>query len=594
MYNEFLEDKKYKSSSSLFLRSIQLIGKRKYKFILGIILLTLIISLDLVPGFLFRYIINLIDNPTNVEYAKKMVIIMISTVATLVFFGCFIFYYEKILMQKLGQEIILDLRNDLYRHVLSLSHDKLNQFPVGKLVNRVCNDTNSVSSLYTDVFVNLVVNILMIIVSTILLAITSWKLTLIIYVIVLLLFCLAFIFKHFSRKQYNKTKTAISELNGFLAENLSGVKITQIFNQEDKKNKEFQAKTRYLRNSHFKEIYLFGVFRPLIYFVSSLGTITLLMVSIFLTESNEITVGEMVSFYLLMGHLFNPILWITEQFNMIQDSLSSIGKIESLYEVKPTINDVENPISDIKLNFDIEFKNVWFSYDDKNWILKNVSFKVNKGETCAFIGATGSGKTTILNLIVHNYEPQKGEILIDGIDIKKIKIDTLRSQIGQMLQDVFLFNDTIKNNITLQNPNVTEKDMIDSCKYVGVDHLIDSLDGKYEYKVLERGNNFSSGERQLLSFARTLCSKPRLLILDEATANIDSETEQIVQKSLKKMMKDHTMLIVAHRLSTIQHSDKIIVLSKGEIVEIGNHQELLKLKNHYYNLYMIQKDKNLK
>ena len=304
-----------------------------------------------------------------------------------------------------------------------------------------------------------------------------------------------------------------------------------------------------------------------------------------------LSVGLFISFYIYVGQFFEPIQQISEQFNALQNGFSSAEKIFDVLDTKPDIVDDVDAINLKKFDGQIEFKNVWFSYIEGEWILKDVSFKVNPNETVAFVGATGSGKTTILQLIVRNYDIQKGQILIDGIDIKTIKRSSLRKFVGQMLQDVFLFSGTIRDNITLGNPDITDEDIKRASNYVGLDYILNKLPDGLDHVVKERGNNFSSGERQLISFARAVVYNPSLMILDEATANIDSETETIIQESLNKMMNISTMLIVAHRLSTIQHSDRIIVMSKGEIVESGKHQELLKQNGLYYNLYQLQYDK---
>ena len=295
-----------------------------------------------------------------------------------------------------------------------------------------------------------------------------------------------------------------------------------------------------------------------------------------------------VTFYMYISKFFNPIQSLAEQFNWLQSAFASAEKIFTIFDMKPVVVDSEDAIELDKVDGNIEFKNVWFAYNDEEWILRDVSFKVDAGQTVAFVGSTGSGKTTILSLLCRNYDIQKGQILIDGIDIKKIKISSLRKHFGQMLQDVFLFSGTIRSNIVLREDKYTDDEILEACRYVNANHFIDKLPNGLDEEVRERGNNFSAGQRQLLSFARTIIHKPEVMILDEATANIDTETELLIQDSLEKMMNIGTMLMVAHRLSTIQHADNIIVLSKGRIIEQGSHFELLEQKGRYYGLYMLQ------
>jgi ATP-binding cassette subfamily B protein len=321
-----------------------------------------------------------------------------------------------------------------------------------------------------------------------------------------------------------------------------------------------------------------------------IGTLIVLYVGYQEVVAGVITAGILFSYYTYVGDFFQPVQQLAEEFNILQNAFASAEKIFDVLDTKPMIIDEDDAIELESFSGNIEFKDVWFKYIEDEWVLKGISFKVNPGDTVAFVGATGSGKTTILSLIVRNYEIQKGQILIDGIDIKRIKRSSLRKHIGQMLQDVFLFSGTIKDNITLKDDSIHDEEVVSASEYVGANTFIDRLPDSYAHVVLERGNNFSSGQRQLISFARALVYKPSLMILDEATANIDSETEELIQESLEKMMNISTMLIVAHRLSTIQHSDKIIVMQKGEIKEEGSHQELLKQKGLYYNLYRLQYD----
>ena len=402
------------------------------------------------------------------------------------------------------------------------------------------------------------------------------------------------IFRKFSRMSYRKIKDGTTGVNTFLSENLSGMKIIQIFNREERKKEEFDKKNAALAKARLSEIFVFGIFRPTVYmlYVSSVLCLMYLGSKGFLEHSSflgqQITAPVIVAFYMYISKFFNPIQSLAEQFNFLQSAFASAEKIFTITDIVPEVKDEDDAIELEKVKGEIEFRNVWFSYVENEWVLKDVSFKVAAGETVAFVGATGSGKTTILSLICRNYDIQKGEILLDGINIRHIKKSSLRKHFGQMLQDVFLFSGTIRSNIVLREAGFTDEQVKEACKYVNADKFIDKLPSGLDEEVRERGNNFSAGQRQLLSFARTIIHRPEVMILDEATANIDTETEVLIQDSLEKMMNIGTMLIVAHRLSTIRTADKIIVINKGVIEEEGSHEELLAQKGRYYALYAMQ------
>ena len=427
----------------------------------------------------------------------------------------------------------------------------------------------------------------------------NYVLTLMVLCFVPFLVLFTVIFRKFTRKVYRKVKDGTTDINTYLSENLSGIKITQIFNREERKKQEFFEKSLKLRRAKQSQIFVFGVFRPMVYmlYISSVLCLLWLGAKGYIEDreflGQAITSGTVVTFYMFISKFFNPIQTLAEQFNVLQSAFASAEKIFTVFDMQPEITDEPDAIELSEMRGDIEFKNVWFAYNEGEWVLRDVSFSVKAGQTVAFVGSTGSGKTTILSLICRNYDIQKGQILIDGIDIKKIKISSLRRHFGQMLQDVFLFSGTIRSNIVLSEDSFTEDEILAACKYVNADKFIEKLEGGLDEIVRERGNNFSAGQRQLLSFARTVLHKPSVMILDEATANIDTETELLIQDSLEKMKNIGTMLIVAHRLSTIQHADNIILLSHGEIREQGSHQELLAKKGGYYKLYTLQYNKQL-
>lgn len=498
-------------------------------------------------------------------------------------------YFESMILQKAGQKIIYNLRMEVFEHIENMSLDQLNDMPVGSLVTRVCSYTTSMSDLFTNVLVNVIRNVLTIVVVYVVMFTISYRLSFVLLGIVILVFIISFVFSRVISKIFRKERRYISDLNTYLNENISGMKLIQIFNQEINKSEEFSKKNEDLRKARYKVVLAFGIYRPLITFIYFVA----IALTFYFGIEFGLNSGEIVAFYLLLSRFFNPVQNLADQLNNIQKALTASERLFNLLDVEPKVVDAIDAIEINEFKGKIEFRNVYFAYKDEDWILKNVSFVINPKETCAFVGATGAGKTTILSLIVRNYEIQKGQILIDDIDIKKIKVTSLRKAIGQMLQDVFLFSGTIRTNITLyDDEKYSDEEIIKVCDYVNASSFINKLDKGLDEYVIERGENFSSGQRQLLSFARTVLAKPQILILDEATANIDTETETLIQESLAKIKNIGTMLIVAHRLSTIQHSDQIIVLNNGEIVEKGTHQELLKHKGLYYKLYELQFNNN--
>ena len=503
-------------------------------------------------------------------------------------------YLQAVILQKVGQRIISDLREDLFTHIESLSHEQLNEIPVGKLVTRVTNDTNAISMMFTNLLVNLTKNAFVILGILAAMLCLNYQLTLMVLCFVPFIVIFTVIFRKFSRRAYRKVKDATTDINTYLSENLSGIKVTQIFGREDEKMAQFRAKSQTLAKATQEQIFVFGVFRPLVYmlYISSilclfyLGGMGHLTGASFLGQT--ISSGTIVTFYMYISKFFTPIQNLAEQFNWLQSAFASAEKVFSIMDIRPKMVDAPDAIELDEVKGEIEFRDVWFSYIPGEWVLQGVSFHVQPRQTVAFVGSTGSGKSTILSLICRNYEFQKGEILIDGIDIRKIKISSLRRHFGQMLQDVFLFSGTIRSNIVLREEGIPDSEILRVCQYVNADKFISKLDHGLDEEVRERGNNFSAGQRQLLSFARTILHKPSVMILDEATANIDTETELLIQDSLEKMRSVGTMLIVAHRLSTIQHADNIIVLSQGKILEQGTHQQLLARHGRYYQLYTLQ------
>ena len=565
----------------LLKRTMKYVKPELLSFILAFILLLANVALDI---YLPLIIENITDNITSNVIDLNKIINMAVLYFIIALANMTSLYFESMILQRAGQRIIYNLRVDIFTHIENMSQHQFDEMPVGSLVTRVASYTQSMSDFFTGVIVRVLKNILVITGVIGIMFYLSWKLTLIMLIPVFIVGVSSFIFSKVVSKRFRNERRALSDLNTYLNENLSGMKITQIFNQEDYKEKQFIEKNEYLRKSIFSSITCFAIYRPFITIVY----ITTVAVVFYLGFEYAMTAGQLVAYYMYLSKFFNPIQELADQLNTIQKALTASERLFNLMDVLPEVRDKEDAIDIDHFEGKIEFKNVWFAYKDEDWILRDVSFVINPKETCAFVGATGAGKTTILGLIVRNYEIQKGQILIDDIDITKIKIKSLRRAIGQMLQDVFLFSGTIRDNITLNDTSYTDEEILTTCKYVNADSFISKLPKGLDDEIIERGENFSQGQRQLLSFARTVLYKPQILILDEATANIDTETEVLIQESLDKIKNIGTMLVVAHRLSTIQHADQIIVLQKGEIIEHGNHQELLKNHGHYYKLYKLQ------
>lgn len=564
-------------------------------FLLAFFIMLFSIAYDIIAPIIVGNIEELVVG----DFELSSLFVQVGVYAVILIISMICTYFQAIILQKTGQKILSTLRQDLFTHIESLSHNQLNNIPVGKLVTRVTNDTNAISMMFTHILVTMVKNVFVILGVLAAMLVLNYQLTLMVLCFVPFVVLFTWIFRKFSRKAYRAVKDGTTDINTYLSENLSGIKITQIFNKEDKKNRDFLEKSGKLRKAKQKQIFVFGVFRPMVYmlYISSVLCLLYLGGRGYIKETvfmgQMVTANILVTFYMYISKFFNPIQTLAEQFNMLQSAFASAEKIFTVFDMVPEVVDEPDAIELENIRGDIEFRNVWFSYVPDEWVLKDVSFKVDARQTVAFVGSTGSGKTTILSLICRNYDIQKGQILIDGIDIKKIKLSSLRKHFGQMLQDVFLFSGTIRSNIVLREDSFTDEEIMEACKYVNADSFINKLEGGLNEVVRERGNNFSAGQRQLLSFARTVIHKPAVMILDEATANIDTETELLIQDSLEKMKNIGTMLIVAHRLSTIQHADNIILLSKGKIVEQGNHQELLKQKGKYYQLYTLQYNKQL-
>ena len=492
------------------------------------------------------------------------------------------------ILQKTGQNIILQMRKDLYRHIQSLGSRYFDITPVGKLVTRVTNDVEALNEMYSGILVQLFRNIVKIVGLAGVMLVLDVRLAAISFVLMPIVIGLTVLCQKIARNIYRLYRTRLTDINTFLSEHLSGMKIIQIFGRQERKFEEFHDKNTKLYKAFYREMLMYAVFRPLIYILSILSLMIVLWFGSRNVFDEIISVGTLYIFSNYIRSFFDPIQELAEQFSTLQSSIASAEKIFTVMDEDEFIPEVENPKQPDKITGKIEFDHVWFAYDGENYVLKDVSFVINPGEKVAFVGATGAGKSSILNLIGRYYDIQKGHIYIDGIDIRQLSKKQLRSAIGQMQQDVFIFEGDVAYNIRLNDDDITDAQVKEAAEYVNASHFIEKLPQGYHEPVTERGATFSAGERQLLSFARTLAHNPSILVMDEATANIDTETEILIQEALEKLMDGRTTIMVAHRLSTIQHADCIIVMHKGRICERGTHRELLEQDGIYRKLYELQ------
>lgn len=492
------------------------------------------------------------------------------------------------LLQLTGQKVVYNIREELFTHIerLSLRYFDLN--PVGRLVTRVTNDVEALNEMYSGILVRLFRNIVKVIGLAGVMLLLDVRLALFSFVLLPVVAVLTVIFRKISRTTYRVARTKLTNLNTFLSENISGMKIIQIFAREKEKYQQFDHKSFRLYKAYYKEMMVFAIFRPLIYLLSVLALVIVIGTGSFQVLHGIISIGTLYVFLQYINSFFEPIQELAEQFSTLQSSIASAEKIFSILDEEPKIVECASPKRPAKLRGRIEFKHVWFAYDEKEFVLRDVSFTIEPGQKVAFVGATGAGKSSILNLIGRYYDIQKGQILIDGIDIKELSLDTLRASIGQVQQDVFLFTGDINSNIRLKNEDITDEQIRAAAEHVNAARFIEKLPHGYGEPVAERGSTLSAGQRQLLSFARTLAYDPAILVMDEATANIDTETELLIEEALRNLMKGRTTIMVAHRLSTIQHADNIIVMHHGRIRESGTHQELLAMEGIYRKLYELQ------
>lgn len=586
------DDKKVSllKSKDVFKRILSYMIPYKKKYIIALLLLCVNVAFNIASPILIG---------TSLAEIAKDEISLFNIIFYFVFgvvcviVGCTCKYIQQMELHKVGQEIVNGIRKEVFVHIQKLSHNQFNNIPVGVLVTRNTSDGATLFQLYTDSLVNILEYTSILIGVLVGMFIINPTLALLILDVAPVILGVMMYFRSTSKIIYRRIRTKVSNMNAFLSENISGMKTTQIFNQEEKIYNEFKKTNKDLLNAILKRVLKNSLLRPTMFVLYVVCIILILYYGTNEAINTNFVVGLSISFsdlyifYEYVGKFFDPIQNLSEQYDQLLSSVSAGEKIFSILDLKPEIIDKDDAV-DLDIKGLIEFKHVWFAYENEDWILKDVSFTIHPNDAVAFVGATGAGKTTILSLITRNYEIQKGEILIDGVNVNDIKLESLRSQIGQMLQDVFLFSGSIAENIRLSNDDITDNDIKEACEEVNASKFINQLPDNIYSEVTEHGSNFSLGEKQLISFARVLVHKPKLIILDEATSNIDTEAERLIQNSLEKVIKNNTMIMVAHRLSTIQHATCIYVLDHGEIIEKGNHQELLKKRGRYYDLYLMQ------
>lgn len=496
-------------------------------------------------------------------------------------------YYHTLTTNTLGQNVIRDIRIQVFNHITQLRLKYFDNTPIGKLITRTISDLETISNIFSQGLIQIIGDLLQLVVIIGVMFYTDWKLTLIVLIPMPLMIWATYIFKEAMKSAFIDVRNWVSNLNTFLQEHISGMAIIQYFSRDVQEMRKFNKINAKHRDAHIRANWYFSIFFPVLEIIVAVATGLLVWYGSKQILANEISAGVVVAFLMYINMIFRPIRELIDKFNTLQMGMVSA---ERIFEVLDT--DEFTPNNGVKtldvVRGEIAFENVWLAYNEQNWVLKDVTFHVKPGETLALVGATGAGKSSTINILSRFYEIQKGSILLDGIDIREYDLDFLRSHIATVLQDVFLFSDTIFNNITLHNPTITKEEVIEAAKKVGAYDFIMKLPGGFDYPVQERGATLSAGQAQLVSFIRALVYNPTILILDEATSSIDTETEIMIQQAIDQMMTGRTAIVIAHRLSTIQKADKIVVFDKGEIKEIGTHSELLAKEGYYKSLYDLQ------
>ena len=586
-----VENDVFKSASKKF-RFVRLTGYFKPHLgllVVGIVLAFLLNASVIARPYLIKFAIDdyLVANNHDLHMIKIIGLYYFAIVVL----GSFFEYAQTNLLTYIGQKIMYNIRNEIFQHVQNMSMSFFDKNSTGRILTRITNDVEAVSELFSGVIINFVKDFIMLIGIVAIMFYMDLRLALVSIGCIPIIMVITFLYRIAARKNFIKMKGMLSKINGFLAENISGMKLVQIFHREKEKQNELEKLDKEYFKYSLREVILNGLSRPAIDIINNLTIAVVVWVSFGRILDNTLQIGVLIAFVTYIKQFFNPISDIAEKYTSIQSSIISSERIFEVLDTTDGLEDLEGGRHINTLAGDVEFKNVWFAYNDENWVLRDISFKINAGDTVAFVGATGSGKSTIINLMARFYDIQMGQILIDGVDIKEYNLNDLRRQIAVVLQDVFLFSGDVKTNIRLNNNSISDDDIVNASRHISADRFIESLPESYSEQVRERGSNFSSGQKQLISFARAVAFNPSILVLDEATASIDTQTESLIQEAMSKISMGKTSIIIAHRLSTIKNADRIIVIHKGRIKEMGSHDELLNQKGFYNNLYKMQLDK---
>ncbi|WKK58809.1 ABC transporter ATP-binding protein [Sphingobacterium sp. BN32] len=496
-------------------------------------------------------------------------------------------YFHTLMTNTLGQSVIRDIRIQVFNHITNLRLKYFDNTPIGRLITRTISDLETIANIFSEGLIQIIGDLLQLVVILGVMFYTDWKLTLVVLIPMPLMIAATYIFKEAMKSAFQSVRLWVSNLNTFLQEHITGMAVIQYFAREDQEMRKFKEINKEHRNAHIRANWYFSIFFPVLEIIVAIATGLLVWYGSKQILADAISPGVVVAFIMYINMIFRPIRELIDKFNTLQMGMVSAERIFDVLDTDEFTPDA-GEYKPEHVAGAIEFKNVWFAYNDEKWVLKDVSFSVKPGETLALVGATGAGKSSVINILSRFYEIQKGQILLDGVDIREYDLMFLRQTIATVLQDVFLFSDSVLNNIRLNNPNISMESIVDASKKVGAYNFIMRLPGNFEYQVQERGSTLSAGQAQLISFIRALVHDPKILILDEATSSIDTETELMIQHAIDNMMDGRTSIVIAHRLSTIQKADKIIVLDKGEIMEIGSHHELLEIDGHYRKLYELQ------
>lgn len=561
--------------------------KKQFYLLIGIIMINAVLA-PLTP-LLIKYTI---DKPIAEGNYNQLALMLVIMVVVLIVQG-FVQFWNTYMAGWLGQYIIRDIRVQLYEKIIGLRLKFFDNTPIGRLVTRTISDVETLSNVFSDGMAAIAGDILQLVLIIGVMFYTDWKLSVIsLSMIPLMLFC-TYVFKEKIKDAFNEVRAAVSNLNSFVQEHITGMSIVQIFSSEDIEYKKFEEINKVHRDANIRSILYYSIYFPVADVISAAGTGLVVWYGSKQILNAEVTFGTVTAFVMFINLFFRPIRQLADRFNTLQMGIVSTDRILTLLDSDEFTSNDGTYVPD-KIRGEVEFKDVWFAYNDEDYVLKNINFKVNEGETIAFVGATGAGKSSIINLLSRFYDINKGQIFIDGMEVHEYELTALRRNIGVVLQDVFLFSDTIENNIRLGDDTITHDKIVEAAKLVGVHDFIERLPGGYTYNVMERGATLSVGQRQLISFVRAMVHDPKIIVLDEATSSVDSETEELIQKAIEKLMKGRTAIVIAHRLSTIQEANKIIVVDKGEIMEEGNHEQLLEKEGFYANLYRMQYKEVLK